>query len=170
MMGVTRRQTWKRKDGRRSRGVYRYYQCQSRNNLSTCEYHTWRSSLLEKMVLGQFKYAYEARVSTNGTNGVSHNGTSQSSEIWDNRIKNTERRFLQAMRRTAKGEMSLRNLGEYLDELDSVRRSALNASNPTSVSEMLLKWDSLDFAVQQDFLVMHIARIIVQDESIEVVL
>ena len=59
MMGVTRRQTWRRKDGHRARGVYRYYQCQSRNNQSICGYHTWRASVLEGTVLGQLRYALE---------------------------------------------------------------------------------------------------------------
>lgn len=40
MMGVTRRQTWKTKDGKRQNAVYRYYQCQSKNNSNVCEYHT----------------------------------------------------------------------------------------------------------------------------------
>ena len=55
MMGVTRRQSWKRKDGRTERGVYRYYQCQSRNNQSVCGYHTWKETMLDDTVLEQLK-------------------------------------------------------------------------------------------------------------------
>ena len=51
MIGVTRRQTWRRKDGHRIRKVYRYYQCQSRNNQSVCRYHTWRAEELETRTL-----------------------------------------------------------------------------------------------------------------------
>ena len=68
MMGVTRRQSWKRKDGHRQRGVYRYYQCQSRNNQSVCGYHTWRASLLEGTVLGQLGPALRARAAGAGGN------------------------------------------------------------------------------------------------------
>ena len=53
MMGVTRRQSWRRKDGNSAQGVYRYYQCQSRNNQSLCGYHTWRAPVLESTVLSQ---------------------------------------------------------------------------------------------------------------------
>ena len=53
MMGVTRRQTWKRKDGDKVRGEYRYYQCQSRTNRSQCEYHTQRAAPLEERIVRQ---------------------------------------------------------------------------------------------------------------------
>ena len=36
MIGVIRRRAWKRKDGSQQRVAYRYYQCQSRANRSTC--------------------------------------------------------------------------------------------------------------------------------------
>ena len=47
MMGVTRRQTWRRKDGERIRGEYRYYQCQSRINRNQCAYRTVRAPAIE---------------------------------------------------------------------------------------------------------------------------
>ena len=59
MMGVTRRQLWRNKDGNRSRATYRYYQCQSRNNQSVCGYHTWREADLEGAVLAQIPLAIE---------------------------------------------------------------------------------------------------------------
>ena len=51
MMGVSRRQGWRRKDGTSSVGQYRYYQCQSRANQGTCGYHTWRAGDLEEAAL-----------------------------------------------------------------------------------------------------------------------
>ena len=50
-MGVSRKQSWKRDDGTRMKGDYRYYQCQSKGNKGTCSYHTWRTSKLEDRVL-----------------------------------------------------------------------------------------------------------------------
>ena len=55
MMGVTRRQSWRRKDGERARAEYRYYQCQSRINRNQCEYRTVAASELEASVLDQVK-------------------------------------------------------------------------------------------------------------------
>ncbi|MCI0869088.1 MAG: recombinase family protein [Chloroflexi bacterium] len=166
MMGVTRRQSWKRKDGRRSSGVYRYYQCQSRNNMSLCQYHTWRAPLLESTVMSQLKYALKV-----GAANGNEAGTDRADEIkavWDSRMKNADRRFLQAMKRAAKGEMELGVLGEYLKELDKVRRGAENARRPKDVEASLSEWDSMDFGDQQGFLLEHLAKVIVQDDSVDV--
>ena len=51
MIGATRRQTWRRQDGQRAAAVYRYYQCQARQNQGRCGYHTWRSPDLESRVV-----------------------------------------------------------------------------------------------------------------------
>ena len=51
MMGVTRKQNWKRQGGERVRNTYRYYQCQSKGNQGTCGYHTWITDKLEARVL-----------------------------------------------------------------------------------------------------------------------
>ena len=57
MMGVTRHQTWHRKDGERRRGEYRYYQCQSRINRSQCDYRTVRAAEVDDRVLAQIRSA-----------------------------------------------------------------------------------------------------------------
>jgi site-specific DNA recombinase len=168
MMGVTRRQTWRRKDGRRARGVYRYYQCQSRNNQSTCEYHTCRAPLLEKTVLSHLKYALQARASANSLNGAAPARKAEVQAIWDARVKNAEQRLVQAMKRAAKGEMDMNTLAQYLEELDKARQGAESSANPSDVEAALANWESLGFAEQQGFLVEHIAKIVVQDNSVEV--
>lgn len=166
MMGVTRRQSWKRKDGRRSNGVYRYYQCQSRNNMSFCKYHTWRAPLLEGTVMSQLKYALKVEAAEG--NGAGTNRSEEIQAVWDLRIKNADRRFLQAMKRTAKGEMDLGILGEYLNALDKVRHGAQNAKNPKDVDASFSQWDSMDFGDQQGFLLEHVAKVVVQDDSVDV--
>ena len=166
MMGVTRRQSWKRKDGRRSNGVYRYYQCQSRNNMSVCKYHTWRASLLEGTVMSQLKYALKA-AGTNGSGGPTVRAR-EIQAVWDSRIKNGERRFLQAIKRTAKGEMDLEVLGEYLKELDKIRSGAEKAKNPKDVEASFSQWDTMEFGEQQGFLLEHVAKVIVQDDYVDV--
>ena len=54
-MGVTRHQHWRQKSGQRVEKIYRYYQCQSKNNQNICGYHTWRANILEDTVLSQLK-------------------------------------------------------------------------------------------------------------------
>ncbi|MGH2544662.1 MAG: zinc ribbon domain-containing protein, partial [Ardenticatenaceae bacterium] len=167
MMGVTRRQTWRRKDGRRSRGVYRYYQCQARNNQSVCEYHTWRAVVLEGIVLSQLRLALQARgISANG-----HSGSERRQEIqaiWESRIRNAERRFVQAMKKAADGGMALDTLGEYINHLDAVRRSASRAEAPADVFRTLDSFDSLAMDEKQSFLERHIARVVVKDDTVDV--
>ena len=167
MMGVTRRQSWKRKDGRRARQVYRYYQCQSRNNQSLCGYHTWRAPLLEATVLSQLRYALLAQ----GPGGVGKGETDAGagkSEVSAARTKNAERGLLMAMRRAARGETKIDVLGEYLKELDIARRAAA-PGRPADVEATLADWESLDMDGRKAFIAEHVTRVNVEDERVEVV-
>ena len=163
MMGVTRRQTWKRKDGRRSQGVYRYYQCQSRNNLSVCDYHTWRAAKLEGAVLSQLPPLLTASATAPASNSASLR------EERHTRVQNAERRFVKAMRRTASGQGSIQKLGWHLTQLDRAREVARDASPPADVDTVLAGWESLTIADRQRFLKDRIERIVVKDDSVEVV-
>ncbi|MFB3093908.1 MAG: recombinase zinc beta ribbon domain-containing protein, partial [Dehalococcoidia bacterium] len=163
MMGVTRRQTWKRKDGRRSQGVYRYYQCQSRNNLSVCDYHTWRAAKLEGAVLSQLPPLLAALAATPAFDN------SGLREERHTRVQNAERRFVKAMRRTASGQGSIQTLGWHLSQLDSAREVAQGAGPPVDIDTALAGWESLTVADRQRFLKERIERIVVKDDSIEVV-
>lgn len=166
MMGVTRRQSWRKKDGRRARGVYRYYQCQSRNNLSTCDYHTWKASLLEGTVFSQLKLIF-----ANTSSGRRKNGSAdkRSATIWQERVTNAERRFLNAMRRTAKGEMNVDALGEYLSDLDNTRAVATSQEDGDGMVESISDWDELSFEQRQRLLNTRIAKVVVSDETVELI-
>ena len=166
MMGVTRRQTWRKKDGRRARGVYRYYQCQSRNNLSTCDYHTWKASLLEGTVLSQLRL-----VLANATSGHRKNGHAdkRSATIWQERVTNAERRFLKAMRRIAKGEIKVDALGEYLTDLDNTRAVATSQEDGNKVAENISNWADLSFEQRHRLLNSCIAKIVVFDETVDLI-
>ena len=168
MMGVTRRQTWKRKDGHRARGVYRYYQCQSRNNQSICGYHTWRAPLLEEEVLSQLRLALKARADRL-EGDISSTREREIQAIWAARVANAEHRFVRAMRRAAKGELGIAELGHYLDQIDIVRRQASSPRTDADGSKTLSAWDSLPVPERQSFLMGHVARIVVRDDEVEVV-
>ena len=47
LIGVSRKQKWTTKDGSEHSAAYRYYQCESRTNQSSCGYNTQRSAELE---------------------------------------------------------------------------------------------------------------------------
>ena len=169
MMGVTRRQTWKRKDGRRNRQAYRYYQCQTRNNQSLCGYHTWRAPLLESTVISQLKYALQARPSDeqveagNEGPGQDHARARQEAEL-----KNAESRFLQAVKRAAGGGTKLHILGEYLAGLDAARREAESEAPEDDPTAVIAAWDSLDLESRRSFLFRRVARIDVTDDVVEI--
>ncbi|MCC7364153.1 MAG: recombinase family protein [Dehalococcoidia bacterium] len=50
MIGVSRRQKWKTRDGEEHSSSYRYYQCESRTNQSSCGYNTQRAQEIEARV------------------------------------------------------------------------------------------------------------------------
>ena len=168
MMGVTRRQSWKRKDGQRARQVYRYYQCQSRNNQSRCGYHTWRAPLLEGTVLKQLRYALRAKESESASEGAGSSPPQDGQGEKDSLARIAERRFLRAMRRAARGDVSVKVLAEYLKELDAARRVAASIDHPAEATTTLDNWESLDLEVRRAFLAEHLDRVVVEDDGVEV--
>lgn len=170
MMGVTRRQLWRKKDGNRSRATYRYYQCQSRNNQSVCGYHTWREADLEGAALAQIPMAVETRE----LRKLAYRNQEEDSEqalkkIWEERVKNAERRFSQVLRKTASGAVQTDQLQRALAELDKARSLAERSDRPADVGDTLKRWDELEFDEKRDFLLTHIARIEVSDHMARIV-
>ena len=105
MIGVTRRQAWRTKDGQRKQGSYRYYQCQTRANQGQCQYQTKRASELEasvKQYLTDAKGAGLEQPETGATGeGVRENGVSQ-------------RLYLKYLKQAADGFISLERLAALL--------------------------------------------------------
>ncbi len=170
MMGVTRRQLWKNKDGNRSRATYRYYQCQSRNNQSVCGYHTWREADLEGAVLAQIPLAIEARaLRRQASQNPSADSEQALKKIWEERVRNAERRFGQALRKTASGAINTDQLQRALAELDKARSLAEKSDKPADTGDILEKWGERDFNEKRDFLLTHVARVEVSDHMARVV-
>ena len=105
MIGVTRRQAWRTKDGQRKSGSYRYYQCQTRANQGQCQYHTKRASELETSVKQYVTDAkgdsLEQREPRATGEGVRENGVSQ-------------RLYLKYLKQAADGSISLERLQALL--------------------------------------------------------
>ena len=72
------------------------------------------------------------------------------------------------MRRAARGEITVKVLGEYLEELDAARAASIGVSIPPDAGEVLARWDTLGMEERRDFLEEHVRRITVQDDSVEV--
>ena len=171
MMGVTRRQKWKRKDGRRGSGVYRYYQCQSRQNQGRCEYRTWRASLLESTVLSQLRdkiaqCLLEAELDA----GKRSDRLAQVRLRRGERVEAAERRLVNALRRVARAKIPLYLIGDYLRELDSLRRQAAQGDEvgPSGALARLRAEPSPGFDELRSLIEDNVERILVRDEGVEV--
>jgi len=167
MMGATRRQVWRLKDGRRARGVYRYYQCQSRANQGRCSYHTWRCSDLESTVKKELAGAPRSRrprPKGDATGGGDH----LAEAARDSRVALAERRLVRIMRRIALGELGTEALARHLDLLDSLRAEPPDPVEPIDVENIPSEWDGLTAKQVRQFLERHIRRIVVKDDSVEV--
>ena len=170
MMGVTRHQRWTNKDGNRNRKTYRYYQCQSRNNQSVCGYHTWREADLEGAVLAQIPMAIKAK-ELDRRDADSQKGDVEEPlrAIWQERVKNAERRFLQAMRKTASGGANTDHLADALSDLDNARMGAQRSESRADVDDMVRRWDELSFVDKRDFLLTNVAKVEVADHMARVI-
>ena len=145
MMGVTRRQQWRKKDGERVRNTYRYYQCQSRNNQSVCGYHTWRESELEETVVAQIRSAVENKaLGSHGQDSMMSKASEALNEVHKEELRNAERRFVQAMKKTASGAADTDLLQEAVSDLDKARARADNTvpapDARASVCDLGLSW------------------------------
>jgi hypothetical protein len=190
MIGVTRKQRWRRKsDGALHNAQYRYYQCGSRTNRSLCDYHTHRAEELESDVykaIRDMKKGSIARASQNGT-ALQH----AEEEIRRLRTKahRLDRRLEQYLDAAAGGSLDrdkLQSLGlalahEHSQVEENLARSTKVAEEYSSEEERrrhqeeLLKrlrdgWQSHSMDERQELLREVLAKIIVTDDGVELVL
>ena len=171
MIGVSRRQAWRRKDGTRSVGQYRYYQCQSRANQGTCGYHTWRAGELERAAIQEARQALErGELALDAAVPIAQQG---SGEVGGNR---PDARFMRALESAAAGLTSLERLRSAIVVLDAERAGA-RAGLPAAVQDalaagdvaaLLREWDTLDGAAAARVLRAVVSRVDVGDGSVEV--
>ena len=171
MIGVSRRQAWRRKDGTRSVGQYRYYQCQSRANQGMCDYHTWRAGDLERAALQEARQALERGELT--LDAAASNARRGSGEV---DVSRPDARFMRALESAASGLTSLERLRSAVAELDAERAGA-GAGLPAAVQEalasgdvaaLLREWDDLEGADAGRVLRAVVSRVDVGDGSVEV--
>ena len=168
MTGVTRRQSWRLKDGSRKTGVYRYYQCQSRVNRSICSYHTKQEADLESTALTKFKLEILGRAAGLINDPNIPNRERDLNALRQTRVENAKRRFIRSVRRTAAGEIDIATLGKYLTDLDTARKLATEVASPEDVVSTLDSWSTLSLEQRRDFLTQHVLKIEVTDSSVEV--
>ena len=168
MIGATRRRTWRRQDGRRATGVYRYYQCQSRQNQGRCGYHTWRSAELEGRV-GEALARKLLSASGRAGAGSDRDGDERLRCRMELRLANAEKNFVRVMRRTAAGEIGTDRLAASLEELDRLRQEVSGEVEPFDDEAAAAAWGSLTYERARRLVERRVERIVVSDDRVEVV-
>jgi DNA invertase Pin-like site-specific DNA recombinase len=192
MIGINRSQSWIRsKDGGRSKGTYRYYQCQSRANQSFCQYHTRRVDELEGTVLATL----QKFISPQGREQLmkqplqSPDNSTKERPLLLKRLKSLDRKFRKYLNAAAAGEISLAELkvkgGELVRERQflSQRLALIDAEisgeiTPEQRRQYILdelenlqeRWESMPLPAQKDLLQYVIDRVVVFDNHIETML
>lgn len=177
MMGITRHQSWRRKDGQRARAEYRYYQCQSRINRNQCEYRTVNAVELETQVLEKARDGLAAADrSSNAPPDVSADwATTRRTEV-TSRIGRIERRFRLVVERAAAGSMNLAQLRVETVEAETALRAAQSLAElidrgpdgmrelaDTSREQLNLLWEDLDTSERQDVLRTLVSKVTVKE-------
>ncbi len=178
MMGVTRHQTWYRKDGARRRAEYRYYQCQSRINRSQCDYRTARASEVEDRVLSQLRAP-----AVDGEPRDVDDGTASTGVRVASRLRGLDRRYVDYVRMAASGALPLDRLRPALADLDTARRGiearmAVLEGGGAALDEALAAararlmpavWESLGAVERQDVARTLVVKTTLKDGQVEVV-
>ncbi len=122
--------------------------------------------MLETNIISQLKLTLPLRSNSN----VSESVLDRARTLRIEKLKNAERRFLRAARRVARGEMSIGKLDTYLTDLTTARQATLENRVNEDSQAILDNWKDFDMDRQRVFLSEHVAKIIVSDESVDVVL
>ena len=178
MMGVRRRQTWRRKSGERAQAEYRYYQCQSRINRNQCDYRTVRADDIEERALraAREKLASGEHDEESGGAGWLARERAQASA----KLRALDRRFLEGVQRAASGGMTLGQLRIGLGRLQAAKRGLeerIRQTTDESSARVLLdanadrflhEWEALSEDQRRDLVRALIVRVTVKDGGAEV--
>lgn len=188
LIGVSRHQTWKRRDGRKVEGNYRYYQCESRTNQSLCDYHTRRADQLEEAVREQLAAAFEAGPGPD-QGGDATGGSEWAVEVerLRQRMRALDRRLEAYLDDAAKGRIGrerLRALSveaatdrlaleQALEDAEARARRQADAAErrraqQQALARLLDGWDSLPFEERRALLRDVVAAVVVTDEDVHV--
>jgi len=183
MIGVTRKQKWKRGDGTEKIAQYRYYQCESRTNRSLCDYHTRRAEKLEEEV-GHALSAASLSEATNGA-GSKADVQAQMTRLRD-KVRRLDKRLERYLDSAANGQLNAERAqtlaqivaAEQLqieDRLSEAQRVAeqyetageMRRHREQIVGRLRNEWDTLEFGEKQDHLREVIDRVTVRDDGVE---
>lgn len=192
MIGVNRSQTWTRhRDRVKSKGEYRYYQCQSRANQSVCQYHTRRAEDLERMAVATLEKfsSPQARERMAKQPDPTMDYTTSERPQLEKRLKALGRKFRRYLDQAAQGVISVEQLratgGELVMERQFLeqRLALLEAEAKREITaeqrrEYILealqdfpeRWETMTLPARRALLQHVIDRIVVYDDRVETLL
>jgi site-specific DNA recombinase len=184
MIGVTRKQKWKRGDGTEKTAQYRYYQCESRTNRSLCDYHTRRAEKLEAEVAEALHHASLS----DSTNGVGNKAETQAqmTRLRD-KVRRLDKRIERYLDSAADGKTSGQRAqamaqtvaAEQLqleDKLAEAQRLAeqhesegeLRRHREEILARLRTEWETMEFGDRQELLREVIDKITVTDDGVDI--
>ncbi len=189
LIGVSRKQAWKRRSGERVENSYRYYQCESRTNQSVCNYHTRRADDLERelrtWLAGGFLEA-GGFPQSDDTLAVDQDQEREREKLRA-RLRAIDKRIDRYIDAAARGrltkdkmrKLSVAAAGDRLnveDALESIERQidehlgaeARKTAREHGVAVLLEAWESMRFADRQAGLRATVARMTVTDDDISI--
>ena len=190
MIGVSRRQSWKRRSGSEGKASYRYYQCESRTNQSMCDYHTQRAEALEERVREQLAALdVDALLPQAGNEEAVLAEWQERSKRLQSRFRQLDRRMNEQLTAAAKGRISreqLRKLSvttaanqlKLEEEMEEIQRrlqeqqdaSERSRGRQRTLATLLDGWATLPINEKQSHLRDLIDRIVVHDDELQVLL
>jgi len=192
MIGVSRRQRWRRRDGSEKWAEYRYYQCESRTNRSLCDYHTRRAGQLEEEVrqaLLAEKPSAVVAVPKAGDDAAMLQEAEARCRRLRGRLRRLDKRLEEYMNEAARGRLSAErmrslsvvvaaeglSLEESLAEAERFVRQQASAAERQQQKERALarlrdEWDQLAPLKQQSLLGELLDRVVVWDDRLRILL
>ncbi len=139
VFGLTRKRSWKRKNGEQVDRTYRYYECPGRTrpgNGTAEEHASWRATELEQMVRDKLlKLAESGRLSRGNADGANAIPPTRRGA----KVAAAERDFMKALRSVASGYGSIPDLTAPLAVLQKARADAANGSGPSGDAMSLVE-------------------------------
>jgi site-specific DNA recombinase len=189
MIGVSRRQSWRRRSGSEGQASYRYYQCESRTNQSMCDYHTQRAGALEEQVrvdLGSMNG--DVLLLSPAERAAMHEQWEEKADRLRTRLRQLDRRLDEQVATAAKGRITKEQLHKVsiatatqhlkledeLEELEHKLHEQANAAErghrrQRARAALLDGWEQLAFLEKQSLLRELLDRVVVRDEGIQLV-
>jgi site-specific DNA recombinase len=189
LIGVSRKQSWQRRDGKQMSNSYRYYQCETRTNQSMCGYHTRRADELETEVreaLGELFRRGQGLPQAGDEAAVLSEQQAEADRLRA-RLRALDKRLEGYIESAAKGRLSrerMRTLSVAAaadrlaveDALEVAERRIeehLTASERKRARErelvrLLEEWDDLRFGQRQSGLRDAVSRITVDEDTVKI--